>query len=81
MCLTSNDCVPTAISKLILSYGILCRKIAVYRMFLKCFRTTNDSTVNWLQYRIFHRILTATYYLKKIKITTSECCTFCNDMS
>ena len=49
--------------------------ISVYMMFLMsylCFRTTNDSSVNWLQYRILHRILPVKYYIKKINITFWE---------
>ena len=55
--------------------------LCVYDVFNVCFRTTYDSTVNWLQYRILHRILPVKYYLKKINITASDSCTFCNENS
>lgn len=81
ICLTSNDCVPTAINKWNAELcDILPNDLCVQDVFKICFRTTNDSTVNWLQYRILHRILPVKYYLKKIRITASDCCTFCNDM-
>ena len=55
--------------------------LCVYDVFNVCFATTNDSTVNWLQYRILHRILPVKYYLKKINIASSDSCTFCNENS
>ena len=41
-----------------------------------CFKTTTDTTVQWLQYRILHIILPVQYYLKKLKAITDACCTF-----
>lgn len=82
ICLTSNDCVPTAINKWNAELcDILPDDLCVHDVLKVCFSTTNDSTINWLQYRILYRILLVKYYLKKIKVTTSDCCTFCNDMS
>lgn len=59
---------------------ILPNDLCVRDVFEICFSTTNNSTINWLQYRILHTILPVKYYLKKIRITTSDNCTFCNDM-
>ena len=55
--------------------------LCVYDVFNVCFKTIIDSSVNWLQFRILHRILTVKYYLKKINITSSDSCTFCNENS
>lgn len=81
ICLTSNDCVSTATNKWNAEQcDTLPNDLCVQDVLKICFRTTNDSTVNWLQYRILHRILPVKSYLKKIRITTSDCCTFCNDL-
>lgn len=81
ICVTLNDWVPTAIDKWNAELrDILPNDLCLQDVFKICFRTTNDSNINWLQYRILPRILPAKYYLKKIRITTSDCCTFCNDM-
>jgi hypothetical protein len=50
----------------------------VQDVFKNCFMVSKDSKVQWLQYRILHRILPVNYYLKKIKIVDSDVCTFCN---
>ena len=82
ICLTSNDCKPSAINKWNNELSdVLVDDLCVYDVFNVCFRTTNDSTVNWLQYRILHRILPVKYYLKKINIASSDSCTFCNENS
>lgn len=40
--------------------------------------TTNDSSIQWLQYRLLHRILPVNYYLKKkINVVSSDWCSFC----
>ena len=41
------------------------------------FKTTNDKKLQWLQYRINQRILTTNTFLKKIKISNNDMCTFC----
>ena len=46
--------------------------------FKTCFKTTDDSSIQWLQYRILHRILATNSYLKKINITSSDLCSLCN---
>ena len=46
-------------------------------VFKICFKTSNDSSVQWLQYRIIHRILPVSYYLKKIGVKTNDLCRFC----
>lgn len=40
---------------------------------------TNDTSVQWLQYRVLHRILPVNYYLKQIKIIANDYCTFCKE--
>ena len=58
ICLTSNDCISSAINKWNNELSdVLVDDLCVYDVFNVCFRTTNDSSVNWLKYRIFHRIL------------------------
>lgn len=46
--------------------------------FITCFKTTSDSSIQWLQFRILHRILATNSYLKKIKIRNCDLCTLCN---
>lgn len=46
--------------------------LTVYDIFKICFKTTKDSSVQWLQFRILHKILPVGYFLKKsiLKIPT-----------
>ena len=46
--------------------------------FITCFKITLDSSIQWLQFRILHRILATNSYLKKIKIKNCDLCTLCN---
>ena len=48
-------------------------------VFKLCFKLTTDSTIQWFQYRILHRILPFKNYLKKMKITDNDSCTFCGN--
>lgn len=42
--------------------------------------TTNDTSVEWIQYRVLHRILSVNYYLrKKIKIIANDRSIFCKE--
>lgn len=59
-----------------LSYVILCKMIYVYMMFFKS--VLEQPTIQML---IGYNIEFFRLNIKKIKITTSDCCTFCNDMS
>jgi hypothetical protein len=43
------------------------------------FAITQDSTLQWLQYRIVHRILGTNSFLHKIKYIDSPACTFCQN--
>ena len=36
--------------------------------------------MQWLQYRILHRLLPVGYYLKKINLKNTDSCNFCNSM-
>ena len=58
-------------------YGV--DDISVQEVFKICFKTTNDSSVQWLQCRILHRIFPVRYYLKKINVTTDDNCRFCTN--
>lgn len=79
--LTSNDDVPTVINRWNAEIcDTLPNDLCVQDNSKICSRTTDVSTVKLLQEKIRHRINFANYYLKKIKITTSDCCIFCNDM-
>lgn len=49
----------------------------VQNVFKICYKTTADSSAQWLQFRILHRIVPVGKYLKKINIKTSYCCGFC----
>lgn len=73
-CIKENNIVPTGM-KSCLHMDLI---IYVYKMCLQvCFKITMDSSLQWLQYRILHRIILVCYYLKEIKIKTDDCCRFC----
>jgi exonuclease III len=55
--------------------------VTIQDVFKNCFMVSKDSKVQWLQYRILHRILPVKYYLKKIKILDDDICSFCNSES
>ena len=64
--LNVNHVIPTSVHKWnleLVPYGI---EICVKDVFTVCFKTTKDSSIQWLQYRILHRILPVNYYLKNI---------------
>ena len=42
------------------------------------FIVTNDTKLQWLQFRIIHRILATNSYLFNIKYVESDVCTFCH---
>ena len=42
------------------------------------FSCTNDPKLQWLHFRINHRILGTNYLLVKMRINNSELCSFCN---
>ena len=77
--LNVNHVIPSSVHKWnleLVPYGI---EICVKDVFTVCFKTTKDSSIQWLQYRILHRILPVNYYLKKINLVSSDCCSFCNN--
>lgn len=55
------------------------RKKPTKDVFKICFNVTKDSAAQWFQYRILHRILPVKNYLKKIKATDNDDCTFCGN--
>lgn len=76
--LNKNEAIPTSISKWeaeLRPYGV--DTISVQDVFKICYKTTSDSSAQWLQFRILHRIVPVGKYLKKINIKTSDCCGFC----
>ena len=48
------------------------------KIFSDPFKITKDSTVQWFQSRINHKILATNTYLYKIKLIGDPKCTFCN---
>ena len=44
-----------------------------------CFRITNDTNLQWFQYRLLHQILPLRKYLKKIQVIDYDLCTLCGD--
>ena len=52
--------------------------VAVKDIFKVCFKTTYDSTVQWLQFKILYRLLPVGNYFKKINIKSPDCCRFCD---
>ena len=55
--------------------------LIVKEVFVTCFKTTADSSLQWLQFRILHRILPVGSYLKKIKVKVDDSCEFCGNES
>ena len=53
--LDSNDLVPTASSRWNNELSVNEQTFSTYHSFKICFKTTTDTTVQWLQYRILHR--------------------------
>ena len=50
----------------------------IHDVFKICYKVTTVSNVQWLQYRILHRLVTVKS-LKKIKIVDNDTCSFCNN--
>ena len=71
--LDRNDVPPTATLKWNTHFpGLVWKTI-----FVKCFRTTIDTQLQWFQARILHRILPTRRYLNICKIVNSPNCLFC----
>ena len=47
-------------------------------VFKICFKITEDTKIQWFQFRLLHRILPVGQYLKKIGATNNELCSFCD---
>ena len=60
--LNSNNLIPTAVLKW---NSLLTFDLDTKEIFKICFKTSSDSTLQWLQFRILHRILPIGTYLKK----------------
>lgn len=78
--LNENVVVPFAVTKWktdLIDYNV--EDLTVYDIFKICFKTTKDSSVQWLQFRILHKNLPVGYYLKKNNIKTTDRCAFCKN--
>lgn len=78
--LNENVVVPIAVTKWktdLTNYNV--EDLTIYDIFKICFKTTKDSSVQWLQFRILHKNLPVGYYLKKINIKTTDRCEFCKN--
>ena len=74
--LNKNDTVPTAQIKYF-EEGFRIDKNIWKKHYITPFKCTTDTSLQWLQYRILHRILATNYLLTKMGIKDSEYCTFC----
>lgn len=75
--INSKDIVPKAIQKWKTELSLhLDINDSVKDYFKVCFKTTTDTSIQLLQYRILHRILPTNYYLKKIKVISYDVCAF-----
>ena len=64
--LNKTNVIPTSISKWNNELSLFRpTNPCVHDVFRICFKTTADSSVQWLQYRILHRIFPVHFYLKK----------------
>lgn len=78
--INSKDIVPKAIQKWKTELSLhLDINDSVKDYFKVCFKTTTDTSIQLLQYRILHRILPTNYYLKKINVISYDVCTFCKE--
>ena len=72
--LNTNKPQPTASLKWNLHFPNLSWKA----IFLKCYKTSKDTQLQWFQSRLLHRILPTEKYLHICNIKNSSNCTFCN---
>ena len=70
--ITYNKEPPTAVVKWNTSY----QNINWTKSFTLCYYTTKDSTLQWFQTRLIHRILPTNKYLKMCKIKETDLCSF-----
>lgn len=52
-------------------------EVELKNVFKVCFKTSTNSAVQWLQYRILHKILPVNHYWNKLELIENETCTFC----
>ena len=55
-------------------------KTVTKEAFNVCFKTSEDTAIQWLQFRLLHRILPVNKYLKQLKIKSSDTCSFCGEL-
>ncbi|XP_055995578.1 uncharacterized protein LOC130046786 [Ostrea edulis] len=78
--INSNDLIPKSIQKWNTELSVhLEGNVSVKELFKACFKTSTDTQVQWLQYRILYKLLPTKYYLKKISIISDDCCSFCKE--
>lgn len=76
--INSKDIIPKAIQNTELSMHLEVN-VSVKEFFKVCFKTSAGTSVQWLQYRILFRMLPTKCYLKKINVSTDDCCSFCKE--
>lgn len=78
--INSKDIIPSSIQKWNTELSMQLEiNVSVKEFFKVCFKTSADTSVQWLQYRILFRMLPTKYYLKKINVSTDDCCSFCKE--
>ena len=76
--INSNNIIPKAIQKWNTELTPhLENNISTKELFKVCFKTTMDTQVQWLQYRIIHKFIPTKCYLKKINVISDNLCSFC----
>ena len=73
-CLVKNDCNLQCMNKWSTRLNVT---VHVKTIFLQAIRTTQDTYLRWLQYRILHRILPTQRLLFFMKISNSPLCSLC----
>jgi hypothetical protein len=53
--------------------------ISTKELYNVCLKTTIDTHVQWLQYRIIYKLLPTKYYLHKINVISDNICSFCKE--
>ena len=78
--LNTREGIPTALQKWNTTFqfdGEL--KQVTRKLFTICFKTSEDTAMQWLQYRLLHKILPVNSYLKQVKIKDNDNCFCCGE--
>ena len=76
----TNDTLPTCMSKWMSIFEIIQLKDWNH-IFGMPFSITKDSTLQWFQFRIIHRIIGSNYLLYQINYKSSAECSFCHSVT